>query len=745
MVSEAGDWVGQGTDRLFDVPGTVSVSGGSSSVTVHVDSGPEWFNFEFAAPSGRQLEAGEYTDANRGASKAWPGLSVGGDGRGCNTSRGRFIVKDIHVGSSGTVERFWALYEQHCEGPEEPALFGEVRVGEPATETSVDTVPAAVSWPLTPVGKRSVYVPVTLSAGEAGATIASVMLTGEDAGDFTIAGNDCDGDVLQPRATCELEVAAAPSGPGVRTAEVTITDQSGAKTVVPLVVATEAPPPPPMSSNSATLVSEAGDWIGLGVNRLLDEPESVSISGERSAVQVRAEAAGESFSFSFAAPDGQQLAVGEYVGTSSSAGRGWPGLDVSGSGRGCGTSTGSFIVKDIHFNGSGEIERFWALYEQHCENADAPAAFGEVRFGEPAAEAPEVVAPSAVAWPQTAVGRTGVEVPVTVGAGEGGAHVASVVLEGEDAGDFTIANDECAGTILARRARCELAVAVTPKAPGLRTAQLVITDQSGAKTAVALRVDTEPPLPPPMSNDTATLVSEPGDWIGEGTDRLFDGPEAVTVKGSHSFIEVQAAFGSEWFTFEFAAPYHKELEVGEYTRAKRYPFQKHAPGLTVGGDGHGCNTSLGRFTIKDIHFGPSGTVDRFWALYEQHCEGPHRPPSFGEVRVGEPATTAPEVVAPSDIEWPLTVVGRPTIDVPVTVGAGEGGASIASVKLEGEDAGDFAIANDECYGVTLAPRARCELAVSAKPRAAGHRSAQLVITDTSGAQTTIPLAVHAKH
>jgi len=246
-----------------------------------------------------------------------------------------------------------------------------------------------------------------------------------------------------------------------------------------------------------------------------------------------------------------------------------------------------------------------------------------------------------------------------------------------------------------------------------------------------------------MSIDSATLVSEPGDWIGGGTDRLFDEPAAVTLSGNHQLVKVQAEYGNEDFHMEFAAPYGQELAVGEYTKAKRISFQRRAAGLSVGGDGRGCNASRGRFIIKDIHFESTGSVERLWAMYEQHCEN-NRPPLFGEVRVGEPPTEAPEVVAPSSVEWPLTRVDRRSVDVPVTVGAGEGGAEIASVGLEGEDAGDFTIANDECDGITLLPRRRCELALAATPKEAGPLSARLVITDTSGTSTSVPIAVVAK-
>jgi hypothetical protein len=495
---------------------------------------------------------------------------------------------------------------------------------------------------------------------------------------------------------------------------------------------------------SITMVSETGDFIGGGTNRLFDAPESVSLKGERGHVEVRVEQNDESFSFDFAAPSGKQLEVGEYVRAERYPfeGKGSPGLAVSGDGRGCNQDFGRFIIKSIHFNLSGAVDRFWALYEQHCESTEAPALFGEVRIGVRSAERLERVEPMAIDWPQTAVGASGVQVPVTFIAGESLAQIATVGIGGKDAADFSISSDGCTGTTVAPHARCELAAAVKPTAAGLRIAKLVITDTSGTKTTVALAVNTEPPPEPLMTSDSATYVSEPGDFIGGGQDRLFDAPGSVSISGGTSHVEVKAEEHAENLSFDFAPPSGKQLEVREYAHAERYPFEaKSLAGLSVTGNGRGCNQDFGRFIVKDIHSDASGNVDRFWALYEQHCESKEAPALFGEVRVGEPPTTAPETVAPTAIDWPHTAVGASGVHVPITVGAGESEAHVASIALEGEDAADFGIVSDSCGGAALAPRARCEIAVAVKPSAIGLRTAQLLITDKSGAKTTVPLAV----
>ena len=74
------------------------------------------------------------------------------------------------------------------------------------------------------------------------------------------------------------------------------------------------------------------------------------------------------------------------------------------------------------------------------------------------------------------------------------------------------------------------------------------------------------------------------------------------------------------------------LTAGTYTGAARFPFQaSNQPGLSVSGDGRGCNTLQGSFEVKEVTYGPNGGVASFWATFEQHCEG-MTPAARGEIR-----------------------------------------------------------------------------------------------------------------
>jgi hypothetical protein len=122
-----------------------------------------------------------------------------------------------------------------------------------------------------------------------------------------------------------------------------------------------------------------------------------------------------------------------------------------------------------------------------------------------------------------------------------------------------------------------------------------------------------------------SLNSDPGDFIGQGQ-TTFLTPADGTFSASKNFDNGVSVFfngqpGIFWSLF-FAAPSNQLLTVGTYTGATRYPFQAFdQPGLSVSGDGRGCNTLTGSFTVLEISYGASGTIDAFDATFEQHCEG----------------------------------------------------------------------------------------------------------------------------
>src|SRR5437867_10215190 len=121
-----------------------------------------------------------------------------------------------------------------------------------------------------------------------------------------------------------------------------------------------------------------------------------------------------------------------------------------------------------------------------------------------------------------------------------------------------------------------------------------------------------------------TMVSQPGDYIGQGQTYSYT-PQTGTFTASRNFdngVSVRYSGGGHWWNLDFAAPFDATLTPGYYANATRWPFQASGvPGLNVSGDGRGSNTLTGSFTVTQALYAADGTVLRFAATFEQHSEG----------------------------------------------------------------------------------------------------------------------------
>jgi len=101
--------------------------------------------------------------------------------------------------------------------------------GEPALQAT----PAGLDVDPVVVGARGAPVAVSVAnVGWVNAIIASVVISGDHAEDFSIATDRCRGRELRPRAECSIEVSFAPGGAHRRLAVITITTTTGEYTAV---------------------------------------------------------------------------------------------------------------------------------------------------------------------------------------------------------------------------------------------------------------------------------------------------------------------------------------------------------------------------------------------------------------------------------------------------------------------------------------------------------------------------------
>lgn len=133
--SQPGDYIGGGQSLTFtpaDSQFNSMVNQDNREIAVSVLPPGSFWSLNMAAPAGQQLVPGVYQGATRWPFQdpSTPGLDFSGEGRGCNTSTGRFEVLEAVYAPLGYVQRFHATFEQHCEGGE-PALFGEIQIMNP--------------------------------------------------------------------------------------------------------------------------------------------------------------------------------------------------------------------------------------------------------------------------------------------------------------------------------------------------------------------------------------------------------------------------------------------------------------------------------------------------------------------------------------------------------------------------------------------------------------------------------------
>jgi hypothetical protein len=165
---------------------------------------------------------------------------------------------------------------------------------------------------------------------------------------------------------------------------------------------------------------------------------------------------------------------------------------------------------------------------------------------------------------------------------------------------------------------------------------------ASAALAIASLVAVGPASAQTVQTGTLSFTSDPGDYIGGGQSASYNtgAGDTLNVTGSSDDRIVHAnvdGANGDWWYLDIAAPQGQTLTPGTYTGATRYPFQTSTqPGLSFDGNGRGCNTLTGSFTVQQAVFGPNGYVQEFDATFEQHCEGSDAA-LHGEVHITNPA------------------------------------------------------------------------------------------------------------
>jgi hypothetical protein len=174
-----------------------------------------------------------------------------------------------------------------------------------------------------------------------------------------------------------------------------------------------------------------------------------------------------------------------------------------------------------------------------------------------------------------------------------------------------------------------------------RSAVLALATVAGAVGALALPAVAQADV---IANGSFSMSGDAGDYITQGLSYSYSAAAGDTLNATGGpaifHLNINGANGDSW-SLDLAAPTGQTLQPGVYDGATRYPFNGSGAGLDVSGNGRGCNTLTGWFTIQSYKPGSNGAVEEMQASFEQHCEGAAAA-LRGSVTIGNP-TPPPSV------------------------------------------------------------------------------------------------------
>jgi len=328
------------------------------------------------------------------------------------------------------------------------------------------------------------------------------------------------------------------------------------------------------------------------------------------------------------------------------------------------------------------------------------------------------IAPSPLDFGRQDVGRPAVRQRVQVrNVGAGALVVRSVRPGGGEAEDFAVTGESCTQNAVLPGAACAVVVEFTPRGPGTRSADLLITDNAaGSVHHVPLRGVGERgrPAPVPLVEIAPNPVDFGRQEVGRAAERQI---VRLTNVGSGALLvrSVRPRGG----------------EVGEFdVQSETCTQGAIAPGA-------GCTIAVG--------FTPRARGDRVGGLlFDSNASGsPHLVELRGVGNARPGGTPAPLVeISPTRMDFgqrgKTPTANRQTVRVR---NVGTGPLEVHGIAITGGDGGDFAVRDQTCTRGPVAPGAICEIPVEFIPKTAGSRAAQLVVTDNApGSPRRVSLA-----
>jgi hypothetical protein len=226
----------------------------------------------------------------------------------------------------------------------------------------------------------------------------------------------------------------------------------------------------------------------------------------------------------------------------------------------------------------------------------------------------------------------------------------------------------------------------------------------------------------PANNGTVSIVAPVG--VFEAID-----PDPAILSLVHFEIRDSVTWPWNSWTLYFASPVGTSMAVGEYLGAQRFATET-APGLSVSGQGSGCNRVVGRFNVREIARDPDGKLLSFAADFEQACDEWANVGSLvsGAIRYHSSVGWMAWSLSTNAVDFGDLVAGATSLPSEVTLASVGTEAISLGAAISGANAADFSLADpSSCLGV-IAPGSSCTIELRFKPAAVGTRTAELRLT-----------------
>ncbi len=506
----------------------IAVTGSASSITVQVVG----YFIDLAAPAGADLAVGHYPGATRAGFNTLqlgePGISIFGNGRGCNTVAGEFWIDEITF-AAGQVTSLAARFVHRCEGAGPPEIGW---VSWNATRSYGWLSPN----PLQEFKTGTSANVVLTNSGDGPLLLGTPALTG--AGFSIGAANTCTGQVVAPRGTCTISVKYVRTGIELR--------QQGLLTVGDPAIGTEAAnallgvSPPPLPNNFAALRG-TGAWI-VGSANLLGASSAQRLIPYSPSPRASLDFGG--YTIQLLPTAGSPFVIGHYGNWSNPSVD--PAVIVYGNGRGCTDVGGEFWVDDVSTT-DGQLTSLAARFIHTCQG-------GLPEYGWITWNSPVLYGWLAARTTTTALVPGASKVLSFTNVGPGALTLTAPLVSNSQ---FVVGSpNTCTGVSIASGGSCSLGVRYARTGVALDAyGQVTVTDVLGLASATES-----------LTGDT-TIVTRPSLMGIRGTGGLNWGRSNISDSNISltSSAPRLVAFASSAGRVTFGAP--ENLTVGEYKNA----------------------------------------------------------------------------------------------------------------------------------------------------------------------------------